>query len=160
MNAVDLLIRQHREVESLFARYEKAEDDVERQEIFEELADKLAIHTTIEEKRFYPASKRGDTQELLQRSVEEHLTMKKIIAELLELEAGDEEFDTKIVELRNAVQDHVQEEENELFPEVRTQLGTRKLEAMGKEMAEMAAELEEGEPRLQVPSQIGEPARI
>jgi hemerythrin superfamily protein len=154
MNAIDLLIQQHREVQSLFEKYERATDNQERQQLFDQIADALAVHATIEEKVFYPAARKPGTQDMLDQALQEHLEVKRLIAELLDLEPSEGEFDLKMSELLAIVHDHVQEEENDLFPDVKAQLGQRKLEAMGKEMQEMAEELAEGEPRFQLPSQI------
>ena len=48
-DAVSLLMRDHREVEKLFKQYEKAkEDDAQKQQIFQQIAMELKIHTQIE----------------------------------------------------------------------------------------------------------------
>ena len=49
MNAIALLKHQHREVEALFKQLHKAKMGAPRRNIF---ADALAVHATIEEKRF------------------------------------------------------------------------------------------------------------
>src|SRR5918911_920855 len=72
---LELLKDQHKEVDELFARLERGEGD--RQALFTELADKLAAHAAAEEKVFYPSVMTKDTAELLQESVEEHLSVKR-----------------------------------------------------------------------------------
>ena len=57
MSAIDLLESQHREVEKLFQKIEKASKGEDKMRLFEEIADKLAIHAAIEEHHFYPAVK-------------------------------------------------------------------------------------------------------
>ena len=49
MDALTLLKEQHDEVDELFARIESADDIATKAELFEELADKLAAHSKIEE---------------------------------------------------------------------------------------------------------------
>lgn len=44
----------------------------------------LAIHTTIEERIFYPGVKRPETAGLLECSVEEHLAAKQVLATLMD----------------------------------------------------------------------------
>ena len=56
VDAIELLETQHQEVEHLFKKIERAGEE-EKQDLFEQLADALAVHTTIEEKHFYPATK-------------------------------------------------------------------------------------------------------
>ena len=87
MNAIELLKSQHEEAKKLFRKLEKA--GAEKQKLFEELADALAVHATIEEKHFYPATKSARTEELLQEAVEEHLAVKRVIADLLEMSPED-----------------------------------------------------------------------
>ena len=61
MNAVKMLKQQHREVEKLFKSFEAAKSADRRRKVFEELADKLAVHATIEEQPYYPAVKANRT---------------------------------------------------------------------------------------------------
>ena len=61
MNAIELLKQQHKEVKGLFKKIEKAEGE-EKQELFDAIADELAVHAAIEEKHFYPAGKSARCQ--------------------------------------------------------------------------------------------------
>jgi hemerythrin superfamily protein len=51
-NAIDMLEGQHREVEDLFAKLEKADRGERKQKLFTLIADKLAVHASIEEEAF------------------------------------------------------------------------------------------------------------
>jgi len=73
MNAIEMLKNQHRQVEELFEQFEDAESPEARRDIFNEIADALAVHATIEEKHFYPTVKQAQTEAILVESVEEHL---------------------------------------------------------------------------------------
>src|SRR4051794_12270082 len=95
MDAITMLKRQHREVEKLFTRLEKAKSAGPRRKIFEQIADALAIHATIEERHFYPSVKDESTEDLLLESLEEHLAVKRVIADLLAMDAEDETFVAK-----------------------------------------------------------------
>ena len=160
MNAIELLKKQHEEARKLFGEIESAEDD-EKQDLFEQLADALAVHATIEEKHFYPATKNARTEELLQEAVEEHLGVKRLIADLLELSPEDAQFDAKVAVLREQVEHHVEEEEGELFPKVRKMLGADELEDLGVVMEDMAEELKgAGAPRESVPAETGSAAPL
>ena len=60
MNAIDMLKQDHRLVEELFEAIEDSQDATEREELFIELADALAVHAALEENIFYPGvQKRG-----------------------------------------------------------------------------------------------------
>src|SRR5262245_33991888 len=109
MNAIDLLLSQHREVKDLFAKIEKAKSADKKGELFETLADNLAIHSSIEEHHFYPAVKAEPTEDILLESLEEHLSVKRLLADLLETAPDGEEFDAKIKVLQEQVEHHVEE---------------------------------------------------
>ena len=160
MNALDLLKQQHKEVASLFEKY-AAEDDIEgKRQLFIQIADELSAHSAIEEKIFYPGVKTAQTESILKESVEEHFTVKKLIADLLDLEPADADFDRKMKALREDVFKHVEEEEGELFPLVQKSFSKDQLSAMGDRMERMYDELAEEEPRKDIPSQLDEPAQI
>jgi hemerythrin superfamily protein len=161
MNAIKLLKQQHREVEALFKQLDKAKSARPRLKAFEQIADKLAVHATIEEKLFYPSVKRRQTEEILLESVEEHLGVKRVIADLLELEADDPTFEAKAKVLKDLVEHHVEEEEETLFPKVSKLLDDDELEAIGDEMAEATVRLlKRGSPREAVPSETEHAATL
>src|SRR5688572_4805770 len=117
IDALELLTEQHDEVEQLFSDIEESDDAGEKEELFRELADKLAAHATMEEKIFYPSVMMEQTAELLLESTEEHLSVKRVLADLLELDADDERFDAKLTVLKEHVRHHARdEEEGKLFP--------------------------------------------
>src|SRR3954465_8100689 len=159
MNAIDLLKKQHEEAKELLSALEEAEVE-DKEELFEKLADALAMHTAIEEQHFYPATKDDRTEELLQEAVEEHLSAKRIIAELLDLPPSGAEFDAKVKVLKEQVEHHIEEEEGELFPKVKKAHSREELEDLGALMEQTAEELLESEPRQQVPLETGAAAPI
>jgi hemerythrin-like domain-containing protein len=156
-DAITLLTHQHREVAALFERLEKiAEKDEEQAgRIFEEIADRLAIHISIEEQHFYPSAAREDEdlQEDLRKALEEHLAVKRVIADLLDTEPGDETFLPKVRVLHELFQHHREEEEKQMFPQIRKDLGEEQLRELASDMREMVDELKQGTPRDEVPSQ-------
>ena len=160
MNAIDLLEQQHREALQLFKEIEKADAD-EKEELFDELADALAVHAAIEEQHFYPATKDARTEDLLREAVEEHLSVKRIIADMLEMEPDDPQFDAKCKVLQEQVEEHVEEERTELFPKVRKMHSKDELEDLGVLMEQTAEQLKkEGAPRMQVPKETGAAAPL
>ncbi len=163
MNAIELLEQQHREVEELFEEFEDAGEGAlkTRERLCREISDALAIHAEIEEKLFYPESKQPDTEEILRESVEEHLAMKRLVADLIESAPSDEQFEAKVKVLKEQVEHHVSEEEKELFPKVKKDLSNDELEDLGERMEAMAEDLEaEGEPSKRIPGQTDAPADI
>jgi hemerythrin superfamily protein len=163
MNAIELLEGQHREVEGLFEKFESAGENARKtkEKLCREISDKLAVHAGIEEKLFYPEAKNEDTEDILRESVEEHLAVKRVLADLLETEVTDEQFDARMKVLKEQIEHHVEEEEEELFPKVRKAMAEDELEDLGSRMEELAEELQaQGSPSKDIPGQTDEPAHI
>jgi hemerythrin superfamily protein len=160
MNAIQLLEAQHREAEEMFSGIEAANSSREKQRLFNDLADFLAVHAAIEEIHFYPAVKAKRTEEILLESLEEHLGIKRVIADLLKTKASDETFDAKMKVLQEQVDHHVEEEEDDLFPKVKKILDADMLEAIGQQMIMEQIELAKGAPRRRVPSETDEAASL
>jgi hemerythrin-like domain-containing protein len=160
MDAIELLKQQHLEVRGLFAHIAQADDADEKKMLVEDLANSLAAHTAIEEKIFYPAAYATKTKGLLTEAVEEHLAIKRLIADLITLAPSDEQLDAKITVLEEQVEHHVDEEENELFDAVRRDLGDQELDLLGEEMEDLFEDLMAGEPAEEVPNQIDEAAPV
>jgi len=162
MDAVDLLESQHRDVEDLFDRIQKAEDaSDEKGALFDELADNLAIHAAIEEHQFYPAVKHRRTEDILLESLEEHLAIKRVLADLLDTDIGDPTFNAKLTLLKETISHHVKEEESDLFPKVKKLFSEEELEALGEDMESEVEQLqEEGDARMLVPQETGHAASI
>ena len=161
VTAIDMLDSQHREVEALFAKLEKADGGERKQKVFTEIADKLALHASIEEQVFYPAVKARRTEDILLESLEEHLGIKRVLADLIDIDATDETFDAKAKVLKEQVEHHVGEEEDDLFPKVKKIFDEETLIALAGEMALLEDKLlMEGSPRLAVLTQTEEAAPL
>ena len=161
MNAIKMLKQQHQEVEKMFEAFENAKAAGARRKIFEQIADALAVHAAIEERHFYPAVKKEQTEDILLESVEEHLEIKRVIADLLAMEADDENFEAKVKVLQEDVEHHVAEEQDELFPKVEKLFDKETLEAIGEDMEDTQAELiSAGNPRDAVPGETDAAAPI
>jgi hemerythrin superfamily protein len=131
-DVIDLLTSQHREVDALIAQIEAGEGDV--QAAFGELANKLAAHAGAEEQVFYPAVMARETNDLLQESVEEHLAIKRVLADMITMKIGDDSFKAKLSVLKEEVSHHAHdEEEDKLFPKLRGLLDADQRAALGNE---------------------------
>jgi hemerythrin superfamily protein len=161
MKATTMLERQHREVEALFKQMEKAKSAGPRRRVFEKIADALAVHAAIEEKHFYPSVRQRTTEDTLLESLEEHLAIKRVIADLLLLPEDDETFLAKVKVLKDEVEHHVEEEETDLFPRVEKLFDHETLEAIAEAMEETDKELREaGNPRENVPAETDHAAPL
>lgn len=157
-DAIDLLMEQHREVEELFDKLMSARSTSQRDRLFFKLADRLAAHSKIEETLFYPAVFTDETEHELRESVEEHLVMKRLLADMMDMAADHPQFMSKVSVLKEVVRHHVHEEENELFPAARKE-ELEDFEVLGERMKKRYRELIREEPHQVIPEETGE-ARI
>ena len=74
--------------------------------------------------------------------IEEHHIVKVLIAELKKLTPEDEVFTAKFKVLSENVEHHMKEEENELLPDAKKQLGHDGIEVLGEQMDARRRELE------------------
>lgn len=161
MNALELLKQQHREVSDLFEEFEGEGDRRAKERICHQISDALAVHATIEEQIFYPEAKQENTEELLREAVEEHLSVKKLIAEIMGSQPDDPQYDAKLQVLEEQVEHHVEEEEKELFPLVKKNCSKEELSDMGERMQQLAEELQSrGSPSSEIPGQTDHPSPI
>jgi hemerythrin superfamily protein len=159
MNAIKLLKTQHKEVDALFAEFEKAENKREKKSLFEQIADKLAIHASIEERHFYPEVRVRSVESELAEAYDEHLAMKKLILECMK-SMKSPGFDGQVAALMGAVRHHVEEEENELFPKVEKMIEPEILDAIGDVMEAETKLLEGTDARKQVKVETEQPANV
>lgn len=110
-DAIALLKEDHRKVEDLFEKFEKARDANRKKALAQEICLELSIHATIEEEIFYPACKGKVEDDLMGESYVEHDGAKVMIAELLVSSPDDEFYDAKMTVLSEEIKHHVKEEE-------------------------------------------------
>lgn len=140
-NAISMLKADHRKVESLFKEFEGAEDEATQARVAREIVHELTIHAELEEKIFYPAVQAAapDEDDLVMEAVLEHGSLKMMIGQVEDTEPGHPLFKPAMKVLKEYVQHHVKEEENEMFPKA-SRAGVD-LDATGEEMAELKKEL-------------------
>jgi hemerythrin superfamily protein len=159
-DAVAFLAAQHRAVATLFDQIQQAPAADLKARLFRQVADGLAIHATLEETHFYPAVKERRTKELLLESLEEHLGIKRILADMLDVSVTDPVFAAKLKTLKELVAHHVREEEGTLFPAVRTLFSSDELADLADAMRDELRDLDGTEPRLNVRSETGEASAL
>jgi len=161
MDAIDLLVRQHRKMEKAMAAVLDSSDDAAKKSLFSDVADDLTTHIESEEQVFYPAVKAKRTEDILLESLEEHLSLKRLLADLLELDPSEQTFEPKFKVLKEQAEHHHKEEEENLFPKVKKLLDNTQRNALGDEMLALQQTLDrKGEPRERVTTQTDEAAPL
>ncbi|HJU27503.1 MAG TPA: hemerythrin domain-containing protein [Rhodanobacteraceae bacterium] len=121
-NAIELLKQDHREVESMFKQLEAEDESRGKIEIAQHICLSLIVHSTIEEEIFYPAARQAldeEDREMVAEANVEHASLKQLIADIGGSGAQDEMLDARLTVLKEYVQHHVREEEQELMPAVK-----------------------------------------
>jgi hypothetical protein len=112
MDAIALLKNDHRKVEELFEKFEKAKGADRKQALAKEICTELMVHATIEEEIFYPACHgKIEEEEMLDEAYVEHDGAKVMISEILESTPDNEFYDAKVKVLSEMIKHHVKEEE-------------------------------------------------
>lgn len=139
-SAITLLKQDHREVEEMFDEFEDLDDNAAKAKLARKICLALKVHCQIEEEIFYPAARKvtGD-DDLLDEAVVEHAGAKQLIAEIEKMKPADDLFDAKVTVLGEQIKHHVEEEEEELFPELEE--SKMDLRAIGKQLAARKQEL-------------------
>ena len=136
MNALKLLIADHKEVERMFKESEAA-SRAKKRELFFEIKTSLETHAWVEETIFYPTLQSSGDKKLIELTAEaipEHIGMKCILGELAAVSTDAQKFEPLLTKLIEDVRHHVKEEEGEMFPTVQKRLSTDTLDALGAQM--------------------------
>ncbi|HQR90795.1 MAG: hemerythrin [Novosphingobium sp. 35-62-5] len=139
-DAISLLEADHREVDDYFEQYETLTDDAAKKALADKICLALKVHAQIEEELLYPPAREetGDGH-LIDEAIVEHMGAKTLIAQIEASAPGQPLYDARVKVLGEQVRHHVEEEEQELFPEVRaTGLD---LDALGAKLTARKAEL-------------------
>jgi len=139
VDGIVLLKEDHKAVKRLFREFEKthkAASPAAKRMLVDKIIKELTTHAFIEETIFYPAARAEvpDTDDHVLESVEEHHVVAWLLSELAKLDPADETFDAKTTVLIENVEHHIEEEEQDWFPQVRKALGRSRLTELGDQM--------------------------
>ena len=135
MDAFELLKADHKKVADLFDQLDAA-TGIAKLNVFGKIKDELELHTHVEETIFYPALEGPEeTHDLTLEAYEEHRVVKALLTELAGAKEADDEWQAKAKVLRESVEHHVDEEENELFDKADDALSSEQIEELGTRMA-------------------------
>lgn len=137
MDAVELLEHDHRMVEQLLRDYGAAHSDGQRRGVVELLVRELSKHAALEEVTVYPFAKKFlDGKVNVDHHLSEHMAMKKTLASLDELSEGDDAEGRLVEELKQEVNEHVEDEEHEFFPALKDSVDEEALAELGSQLDE------------------------
>jgi hemerythrin superfamily protein len=133
-DAIELLVTDHREVDQMFAQIESGQGN--KDELVRQITKELSMHAAVEEQILYPAMRRvlDDGDAKVEEAIQEHQEMKEALSDIERLGSSPQR-EGKLQKLMADVRHHVQEEEGELFPEMRSKVSEDELRSMGAAMA-------------------------
>ncbi len=129
-----LLMQDHAEVRAMFQQHETEASDRMKAVLAAKICSALTVHARLEEEIFYPEAERAlEDDDQVEEAIEEHSEMKEQIGKIIEGLAAEGAVGPGVQQLMQLVEHHVEEEESEMFPDMR---GTdANLYALGAQMA-------------------------
>lgn len=147
MNALELIVQQHREVEALSRMLLVADRD-RRVHVLRLLADRLEAHMEMEEKILYPTVRTHRDAKALDAYIHDHHDVRASLVKLMH--AGFTEnpgFVDEATLLATLLHEHARdEEEAHLLPLIAASMSDAELEALGDEMLALYQQLSEHQP--------------
>ena len=137
MDAITLLKEDHRLFRKLLEQGDETTERAKktRHELLDRLVGELKVHEKIEEEIFYPALQGYEkTKEIVLEGYEEHHVADLIVAELRKTGVDDERWGAKFSVLKENIEHHLEEEEDDMFKKARTLLDKAELVALGEKM--------------------------
>ena len=133
---VSVLVEDHQEVKALFRDIETATDAQTRRDKADQVTAELVRHSVAEEMYLYPAARRAvpNGDRLADDEVQEHAEAEELLKRWEKLDGDDPEFMSVFQEMSQAVLDHIEEEEDELFPELQKALDANQQNELGEKI--------------------------
>lgn len=147
-DAIELLKADHEKVKKLLDDLTDTTTRAEkkRPQLLEEIEQELEIHTHLEEKIFYPAFKKAGNSnhdELYFEACEEHRVVSEfVLPDLKKTDPTSEKFSGRAKILKELIEHHAEEEENNMFKKAKQSLSSDELEVLGEQMNQRKQELE------------------
>jgi iron-sulfur cluster repair protein YtfE (RIC family) len=140
-DAIVLLKNDHKELRAVFTAFEKAGENAlaTKGRLVDKMIELLTVHTYLENEVMYPRVRAllPDLEDDILESYEEHHVADVLVSELFAMKSSDERFTAKTTVLIENVRHHMEEEEQDWFPQVREGLGRKAIQEIGAEMLEI-----------------------
>lgn len=140
MNAIELLEADHERVKGILTQLsDSTERGVKkRTELLDKLEMELTLHTKLEEEILYPAFKEAGGKEeaiMYHEAKEEHRAVDSLVLpDLKNTDPGSLEFTGRVKVVKELLEHHIEEEEEEMFKQARKLMKKDELEALGEQM--------------------------
>ena len=145
MDALKLLKEDHAKVKKMLSELDETTERAvkTREAVFSQLKHDLEIHEAIEEEFLYPALKEhAKTRDIALEGYEEHHVVDEVMGEMLHLPVSDETWTAKFTVMKENLEHHIEEEEQDMFEKARRALGDDELVDLGDRMTTRKEALE------------------
>ena len=136
-NAIELLEEDHRKVKKLLEQGDETTENAvrTRTEVLEKIRTEMKVHEAIEEEIFYPALQQHEkAKDIVLEGYEEHHVVDVILAELDDVSVEDERWAAKFSVMKENVEHHIEEEENDMFEKAKQIFSDDELNELGERM--------------------------
>ena len=145
MDALDLIKQDHKRLRKLLEATLKAEG-AEREERLDHLRTELVAHERMEEEVLYPRLRdEKKAHETVLEGYEEHHVADVLLDELLDVPPETDLWKAKVKVLKENVEHHMDEEEDELFKGARAVLDREELNRLGERMEQIKRSAEDSD---------------
>ena len=134
-DVIDILTEDHRDVTALIGEIWSVRDPMIRRDLTDTAISELVRHAVAEEMYVYPAMRKhlADGEKAVEHDIEEHQQLERAMKELEGADVSSAEFDAALRRLETLLANHVRDEEQEQFPELRLRIPQEELtELAGK----------------------------
>jgi len=128
-DVVDVLTADHRDVTALIENIRSVSDPMIRRDLTDTVIAEVVRHAVAEEMYVYPAIREHvpDGDKAVQHDIGEHHELEVVMKQLEDLDVSGTEFNSAIGRLAELLADHVRDEEDEQFPELRRRVPSEQL---------------------------------
>lgn len=134
---IHAIVRDHRDLERAFSEIERHNHALAyRKDLVDHVIADLVRHSIAEEQFVYPVARDRieDGDEIVDHEIAEHARAERIMKELEPLDASDPRFDDLVSQLIDDVRHHIEDEERDLLPALRSRCSEAELRDLGRKV--------------------------
>jgi hemerythrin superfamily protein len=140
LDAIDLLLRDHRLIWAIAEQLDAAEKPTEIRGLFLLLVEQLAAHEAVEQQVIFPAfraSLEGESDDTLEHRMGEHEELNELLAEMRSLAPDGFAFTKRASAFVLEIEEHFRREEETVFMRMRESFSTDQLAELGNRALEV-----------------------